>query len=59
MTTEATGAVRAEHHPCRSSDRPVLVDDSTETILSTYGEAIDPFSLQGLGQSPQRCCRSQ
>jgi hypothetical protein len=26
------------------------VDDSTETILSTYGEAIDLFSLESLRQ---------
>jgi hypothetical protein len=46
-------------HPCRSSGRPLLVEDATETILSTYCEAIDPFSVKGLGQGLQRCCRAK
>jgi cation-transporting ATPase I len=48
-----------KHHPCRSSGRSILVDDSAKTILPTYGEAIDPFSLEGLGQGLQRCCRRE
>ena len=35
--------------PYWSSGRSVLMDNSTETILSTYGEAIDPFSREGRG----------
>jgi hypothetical protein len=37
----------------------ILLDDSTRTILSTYGEAIDPFSIKGLGQGLQRCRRHE
>jgi hypothetical protein len=35
------------------------MDDSAKTILPTYREAIDPFSLEGLGQGLQRCSRRE
>ena len=33
------------------------MEDAAETILTTYGEAIDPFGLEGHGQGLRRCRR--
>jgi hypothetical protein len=34
----------------------ILVDDSAETVLSAYGEAVDPVGFKGLGSGSLGCC---
>jgi hypothetical protein len=34
----------------------ILVDDSTKTVMSAYGEAFDPVGFKGLGSGSQGCC---
>lgn len=41
--------------PCRSSSMSVLVDDSAETVLSTYLEAFDPIGFNRLRHGSQGC----
>jgi hypothetical protein len=43
-------------HPCRLSDIAILMDDSAETVLSTYGEAFDLGWLKRLGPGSQGSC---
>jgi hypothetical protein len=46
-------------HPCRSGDMSVLVDHSTEAVVSAYVEAGDPVRISNrFGDGAQRCCLS-
>ena len=53
--TQAKRCACRKPRPCRLSSMVTLVDDSTETVLSIYGEASDLVGFKSLRPRSQGC----